>query len=399
MKNKALYIIILILLFVAVYLFNSHQPKTFQWEPTYSAHDRNPFGTYVFEELLKKSWKNPYTHSYKTIRRLEYEGSLTNQNILLLSNYLDVGNDELDNMLEYAEKGHTIFIAAGSFSHTIEKKMEFYTMYGNWWYDRMAVQRNADTLKIDRKVKLCSPVFAEKEYKFPKMILSCYFDSIPENSRVLAVNDSLQPIAISCPVGKGNMIFCCSPMIFTNYGILSEDAEFIWGLLSYLEGAPLLRTEFYETGSDESQSPFRYLLKEPPLRWALYITLLTILIFMIFTAKRKQRVIPVIKDPENHLLKFIRSLSTLYLRKSDNNDILQKKYTLFGEQLQRKYGIDIINKPHDQELFERIAQKTGHPTNEIKSLFKNFEVIDSDFNLSDKMLIESVIKMDKILKS
>ncbi len=37
------------------------------------------------------------------------------------------------------------------------------------------------------------------------------------------------------------------------------------------------------------QSPFRYFLAHEPLRWALYLTMITIILFMIFTAKRRQR--------------------------------------------------------------------------------------------------------------
>lgn len=109
------------------------------------------------------------------------------------------------------------------------------------------------------------------------------------------------PVAMTCPVGKGEVILVSTPLIFTNYGILDgNNSAYIFRLLSQMGEFPVVRTEGYVKETAETQqSPFRYLLSRQPLRWALYLTMIAILLFMIFTARRRQRVIPVIREPEN----------------------------------------------------------------------------------------------------
>lgn len=78
------------------------------------------------------------------------------------------------------------------------------------------------------------------------------------------------------------------------------------------------------------QSPFRYLLAHQPLRWALYLTMITIILFMIFTAKRRQRAIPVIQEPANKSLEFTELIGTLYFQKKESCGSGPKEVFLFG---------------------------------------------------------------------
>ena len=106
-------------------------------------------------------------------------------------------------------------------------------------------------------------------------------------------------------------------------------------------------------------SPFRYFLSQPPLRWALYLSMVSILLFMIFTARRKQRAIPVIREPENKSLEFTKLIGTLYYQKHDHANLVHKKFTYFAEVLRREIQVDVEEVADDERSFHRIAQKTG----------------------------------------
>ena len=402
-RGKAiLFVIIIILLYLVIYVLNKSQTKQFDWKPTYHTQDKNPFGGYVFDEMLEASWDREYIHTYKNIHRMILEEELVSQNLLIIGNRFVTSKEEANALLDYIAEGHNVLIAATAFDeydYRLQDTLRFRIAIEDW-YNSFAVQRNKDTLQIQRKLYLASPTFQGKEYRFPKQICYNYFDSIPERCQVIATNDSNQAIAIQYNMGEGKLILCSLPMLFTNYGILSDDNEFVWGLLSYLQGADLMRTEYYEIGNEiEDTSELRYIMSQPPLRWACYIAIVTIILFMVFTARRKQKVIPVVKDPENQLLNFVRSMAALYLRKSNNADILKKKYLLFAEQLSKDYHIDIINQPRNSTLFEHIAQKTGTDLKEIKVLFQGLELIDSDFVVGDQQLMDLVILMDKVVKT
>ena len=120
------------------------------------------------------------------------------------------------------------------------------------------------------------------------------------------------------------------------------NGAYLFRLLSHMGDLPVLRTEGYMKETAQVQkSPFRYFLSQPPLRWALYLTMIAILLFMIFTAKRRQRVIPVIREPANRSLEFTELIGTLYFQKKDHDDLVRKKFTYFAEELRREIQVEV----------------------------------------------------------
>ncbi|MDR2626835.1 MAG: hypothetical protein LBC40_02240 [Dysgonamonadaceae bacterium] len=389
-------------IFLLLYAANLGKERRFEWLPTYDLSDRQPFGAYVFDRLLAASWPEDYTPSRQGIREQLTSGELTNRHLLSIAHHVSFEDDDLDLLLEYIAEGHKVLIAADLFDDNLQQAMNFkvkaHPGRSGAFYDFM-IFTNRDLLKKKRQIALCSPTFRGKRYTYPSLFCENYFDSIPSNARIIAVNDSNRAIAFTCPEGKGEYIVCCTPLFFTNYGLLSYSHEFVWGLLSYLQGAPLMRVDAGDDAGSESRSPFRYLLSEPALKWALMLAAATIAVFFVFTARRKQRVIRLTGEQENKLLQFVHSLAALYLKKNSNPDILQKKYHLFAEQMQREYGIDLINKPHNRALQEAIVRKTGADAGDVQFLFEGLELIHSDFPLTDRVLMELIILMDKILKT
>lgn len=393
MKNTILYIILILLLFGFLFFLNTITPKEFKWVPTFSRHDKQPFGGYAFEKVLQSSWDKGYFHSYKSIRRLIREKEIPGKNLLILANNFYPEQEELDTLLSFISKGNKVMIAAGSFSNKMKDTLSFNTAH--YMYYTGLMQLKPQTFENTRKFEFCSPLLRQKKYEFPSVITGNYFNKIPkQNTSIIAVNDSCQPVIFRDSIGKGEIILCCNPILYTNYGMLHKNNEFITATLSYLYDKPLLRTEFYETGSDENQSFLRYIILNKPLRWALYITLFTILLFMIFTAKRKQKPIPVIKEPENRTMNFVRSLAALYLRKNDNTDIVRKKYVFFAERLKREYAIDIMDEKFNDDLFKRIASKTGYPFNEVRYLFSKLKEIYDGAYIEDSEAVDFIREMD-----
>jgi hypothetical protein len=86
--------------------------------------------------------------------------------------------------------------------------------------------------------------------------------------------------------------------------------------MNRLKDLPVVRTEAYMPNYNAAESsPFREFLKRPPLRWALYLVLLGVVLLMGFSARRRQRAIPVETPPRNYQLDFIRHIGTLQYMK------------------------------------------------------------------------------------
>ncbi|MCL2651841.1 MAG: DUF4350 domain-containing protein [Candidatus Azobacteroides sp.] len=398
MKKKIIYIVCIAGLFLLLYWNNNGVPNQFTWNPTYSINDKQPFGAYALDELLKTSWEKGYTHTYQKISDLVADTTFDNKNLLIITEAFYTTEEDIEELLNYVKRGGNAIIAATSITQDLRDQLNFHSNYD-------FLSDISENLSMNEKYSLFRFYSAgnqSKAYKVPVSISPCFFTCSYKNAAykdsvyIVAERDSGKIVMLRYNMRKGNLILSCNPKIFTNYGVLNDSCNMIIrNTLAYLQDKPLVRTEYYQAGAHpgESQSPFRYLLSIRSLKWAFYIALITIGIFMIFTAKRKQKIIPVVKPPSNKMLEFVRSIATLYIRKNNNADIILKKYIYWADDLKRNDGIDIINEKHDRDFFERFASKTGKTVEEVSNLFRKLDVIDEKTNVTDTQMIELINNM------
>ena len=419
--KKIIYIIFILLLFLPMYWLNKDAPVQYQWEPTFDTKDKKPFGAYAFDKILSDSWTMDYYHNYYSLDDIasitvKYPENETDEdilknidtaeiqpecNLLIISNNLNLDSIETKFLLKYVEKGGSVILATGHIFGLLRDTLNISIKNSLFLYFFDLSKK-----QIDVKVRFCAldstqiPVILPQPltnnyFEIPDTVHYIYFDFLYRISTLAGE----KTISIRYSIGEGNLIIISNPMIFTNYGILNDSINpYIWKHLAYLEGKPLMRTEYYERGSQggKNQSEFRVILRERALKWAYYTILTSILVFMIFTAKRRQKIIPVIEPPANKMLDFVHSIAGLYLLKNNNADILLKKQIYWGEELKRKYGIDIINEQHDYDFYIMVAAKTRQPFDEIRRLFLDLEAIDETSFVPDDEMMRLVATMNEI---
>ena len=219
--------------------------------------------------------------------------------------------------------------------------------------------------------------------------------AIPEKEEVP------MPVAFAQPWGKGEIILVSTPLVFTNYGVLDrENVNYIFRLLSQMGDVPVIRLESYlKETAQEQQSPFRYFLSRQPLRWALYLTVAGIVLFMLFTARRRQRAIPVIEEPANRSLEFTQLIGTLYYQRKSHADLVQKKFVYFAEVLRREIQADVEDVAEDARTFGRIALKTGMDAAEIAAFIRELRpVIYGGRDITVEDMKKYIDKMNEIIE-
>jgi hypothetical protein len=120
-------------------------------------------------------------------------------------------------------------------------------------------------------------------------------------------------------------------------------------------------------GIGDNDSIFRAMLREPALRKALYLILAGLLLFMIFRAKRTQRIIPVIKPHVNSSLEFLGTISNLYYRKKDFKTIVEKRHAFFLDYIRKHYYMPTEN--INDEFLDVLSAKSGVERSKLSSLF------------------------------
>ena len=203
--------------------------------------------------------------------------------------------------------------------------------------------------------------------------------------------------------GKGKIVVVSMPMLFSNYGILNDTIRpLVLRLLSQCSDLPMVRYDpslMSEMEQDEQEdSPLHYLLANRPLRWALYLALTTVILFVLFSARRRQRVIPVIKPPVNHMMDFVKRIGGIYYKRHDNVDLLIKKYVTFGNELRTKAMINVDDYDHIDDELQSLSTRTGIPFKELQQQIYDVWRATNASSINDKRLQQLIDAMNNILQ-
>lgn len=446
----------MLVLFVLFCLLQVNLPKKFVWSPTFSHVDKQPLGCFVFDSVLTQSLPNGYHVTKKTFFQLDQEHAKEKISVLMVVNQQDLKQLDVKYLCNIARRGGKVMVVASSsfddgrnadtvvvdeLERTFKVKIEdgmFFSLRGilaglkahdNDMYDtiywnnretmyaaqsyRMFYNMVGGTLFVDSvpKVKRLAYTLstAGYDYKYDSLYVGDFtrFDTIVDKKERIERIDTFTikkiPTAVSVPYGKGEVIFVSSPLLFTNYGMLEGNTfVYIFRLMSYLADLPVYRTEAYvktDAMLVAEQSPFREFIKRPPLRWALYLALLGVVLFMIFTARRRQRVIPIMSKPANRSLEFIQLIGTLYYQRKDHVDLVRKKFKLFAEELRKTAGVDISDVNTDDREYLLLAEKTGMNSDRLKKVIRQIRlVLHSEGNISVEEMRSLIDAMDTIVR-
>lgn len=446
----------MLVLFVLFCLLQVNLPKKFVWSPTFSHVDKQPLGCFVFDSVLTQSLPNGYHVTKKTFFQLDQEHAKEKISVLMVVDQQNLKQLDVKYLCNIARRGGKVMVVASSsfddgrnadtvvvdelertFNVKIEDGMYFSlrgilsglkahdndmydtiywnnreTMYAAQSY-RMFYNMVGGTLFVDSvpKVKRLAYTLsaAGYDYKLDSLYVGDFtrFDTIVDEKERIERIDTFAikkvPTAVSVPYGKGEVIFVSSPLLFTNYGMLEGNTfVYIFRLMSYLADLPVYRTEAYvktDAMLVAEQSPFREFIKRPPLRWALYLALLGVVLFMIFTARRRQRVIPIMSKPANRSLEFIQLIGTLYYQRKDHVDLVRKKFKLFAEELRKTAGVDISDVNTDDREYLLLAEKTGMNSDRLKKVIRQIRlVLHSEGNISVEEMRSLIDAMDTIVR-
>lgn len=313
-----LFIVVLLALMLAL---EYQVPRRFVWNPTFAHNDRQPFGCYVLDSMLTTAMPHGYTVCRKSLSQLALQDT-TPRSIIILTNYARVN---ADTAMALATRGCRLLIASESFTGLEDTLHTDLSFAGRFRLDaiqnlkprRDSIFWTADsarytpaTFRVYRQL-ISSHVYADSITCEPLAEIHELYDL--EDPGPVTVSKA---VAVSFPVGRGEIIIVGTPLLLTNYGMLDCPA-YVYRLVNRLKDLPVVRTEAYMPHYDVAESsPLRELLKRPPLRWALYLILTGLVLLMTLNARRRQRAIPVEKPPRNYQLDFIRHIGTLLYQKS-----------------------------------------------------------------------------------
>ena len=393
-KNK-IFIFFIILLVTTIgfvfYLILNTQPKT-NWQENFDTNKKNAFDLSIFskeiETLLPNKIINKYDTDVNTYLDNYANPELTNQTILIIKPEVWLYND---NLINYIDSGNDVFIVSNNVS--IENQ-------NNIFYDVKT------TDKIEFFNKLLEPYETMNQYNIEinSTDLSESFDS-----EVLGkVNDN--NVFIRYKIGKGNLYIHNIPHVFTNHYLINNSVAYPSAVLSYIKQDEITFISNglnpytgYESPEDNEQknedkpSLLSFILSNKYLKSAWYLFVISFLIFILFRAKRVQRIIPKQTQNKNKTVEFIQTISSIYYNEKNNLVMVKKLNHQFLDKVEKLYNIKTENL--DQDFMLKLASVTGVNAKIIEQVVAKIKLYNySTLQPTRTDINEHYINLKKIIK-
>lgn len=365
-RTLKIYIAFLVLVLAAIIAIDANRPKPVDWTSTYSIKDKIPYGMYVFNKEIGSILKNQkiekiITTPYEFLEsKYDYDTLVNNYKIkgtiLSVSELANIDDESIKEICYFVSRGNTAFISAktipNSLLDTLKLKMDSEYKYAD----------AIDNWTANKKL-------GAKKYKLSEGVGNNYFSTIDTlNTTVLGYQsgDSSRVNFIKVKYSNGAFYLHTQPVAFTNFHLLKADHhEYAEKVLSYIPEGDVFWYTKDQTGDIISDSPMRYILRQPALKWAWYFFLIGMLFFMVFNAKRKQRIVPIIKPLTNTTVDFTKTIGNLYYQEGDHDNIIDKKIIYFLEKIRNEYLIDTNRL--DDDFVKKLHHKSGKDLHLIKN--------------------------------
>lgn len=356
---------------LAIIVAEAVRPRPLNWLPSYTSTDKIPYGCYVLFNELEQLFPNTSTDritrsSYEQLSQLD---SLETSTYLFINNSLYLDQESSEKLLDFVKRGNTAFIAATYLSEALADSLNFSTNpMGYGLQDSIAL-------------RFTNPHLHQKTFGYPKTLRETYISSVDtlhtqilgymeyEAGKLAMLDEEMRPKGklvnfIKTSYGKGAFYINTAPIAFTNYYMLNGNAPYVADALSYLPDHKIYWDEYIKDGKVVISSPLRFVLNQTALKCAYYLGLLGILLFMVFRAKREQRIIPIIPPLENSSVAFAQTVGALYYQHRNYSDLIAKKMGYFNEFLRSHYQVDLSTK----DAAKLLAAKAGKPLDETEKL-------------------------------
>ncbi len=438
---------------IAFLMLMSCGAQKYDWRTMYKDQKNHAYGTYIIKRYLDNISPDQQKEITQKLSKYFEEGSQVKGNYFFMGDAMLVDESDAEALAKFVSKGNNAFISTKIFPNSISAKIftpchvetneddeQDYSGDDSYTYedddfvvDTIPVLEKMDweyqdfehldfnvfggevgRLKLDLGLNLLietdslyttikngKPRYHDWYYLHDS--LAC-IDS--NNLEVLGyLNDTLINY-FKIPHGEGSFFIHTNPLVFTNIHMLNDKTSEYVELITEAKPTKDWHWDDYSrTSRDmgksrnqnnsylESKGPLTYILKQDSLRWAWYSLLAMGGFFLMFRAKRKQRIVPVLEKKENTSLTFINTIGNLYFNKNDRKQLCEDQMQLWLEDIRHHYRINTSDLGDD--FVGLLSAKTKRPKEEIQGLLDYYHNIENSDFVSENTMVTFYQKLNK----
>lgn len=315
---------------------------------------------------------------------------------IIISPDVSPDNAEVIALLDYAGNGNSVFISSFHLGKLLQDSLHVKTAFNN------SMLKYDDSLRVS----VNDPVTTDSSsYAYPGLSSDNYFSVLDSTyAVVLGRDEEGYPDFIRYTYKGGGAIYVhLAPTALTNFFLLHKDnMKYYDKVFSYMPDKfkKVKWDDYFRYHSDGNSNGFsalNFLSKHESFRWALWLVLLLFAILFAFGAKRRQRIIPVVKPPNNSSLDFVKTIGHLYYQRRDNKNLAEKMVAHFLEYVRGHYILSTA--VLDEEFVKRLAIKSGKDITQLQDLIYTVKSLRDYPALSDEELLVFNSKLEHFYKN
>ena len=362
------------------------------WEQDYRYESQNPHGGWVFNESILK------TYGTRNVSYFDDIDSLSNDSNQLYINYgpsIIITQKKQKELDRFLSNNNTIFFIANDISSYNDTFSSFYISN---YYDSLSqlTFTNIDTAKFNFS-------YFKNNINKPSIHSHSALDkeTFPDSTfQSLATAQDSFIVFFKREHSNGRIFYHLNPYNFSNIASIQEDylghfndvfshfkADKI--ILDNPKKSDILQSEYADS------SPIQYILSQASLAWAYYLTLISLLIFIFFRGKRKQRIIPISENNKNTSLEYVDTVSQLFLSQNQNRKLVEHLENIFFHKVKNKYFLDKSN----GDFIHLFSLKSKIQKIEVDHIIDIFKNAKDGYDFTDDQLHRLHKKLETIYTS
>lgn len=365
------------------------------WQPYLSEKGSKPYDCKIAFESLPYYFPNAGIHTLNKDFRYSNMGAAmwaddTDSTVLLLLTGLDFFLDEKewDILKAFISQGHEVVVFCSRLDEQVEQELNLMKLVSmeeqplNNYYDG---KENLNLLHLRNRKgsfgyqgRSLQGYFKLQTPAMPADTPEYYFIG-PEVMGTLK-QDEERPNLVRYTYGSGHLILHAAPLVLSNYFLLQENNQhYLDGLLHQLP--PNINKVYWQSYQRRQRegNELSVLWRHPATRWAILLALGTLLLYVLFEMKRRQRIIPEIPKPENTSVQFATTIGQLYFHQRNHRNLGLKMWQHFQDWLRHTHNLETPPDP-DAAFAQRLRGKTGQSEAQVKSLLQQAQRLQQENN-------------------
>jgi|LakMenE18May11ns_1017448.scaffolds.fasta_scaffold9830904_2 hypothetical protein len=342
------------------------------WKLSLDKNSKEPYGCYIAYQNLTDIFTNAVIKSndnfFTRIKKINQSNSRNKSLVISVTNQFNLSESDLDELMRYIMNGNSALILSNKFSDTLLNYFSLQTKLIDTSSSlKYFMPLSEVTMPIDISFK-----DSIKSFNYKGIATNHYFDTLINEDFDNTIEwigriDKTKRNNLLEYINKGKIIIGHTPTALCNYFLLQQNnKQYYEYLLSHFSkniSEVYWISKLIQMPSLQERSN---ILNFPPFFKAFLVIVALLLLYTLFEAKRRQRIVENLPPVENASLEFVETVGQLYYNKGDHKNLAEKMILFYLENIRTKHNVTT------RELNDALAKVLSHKLNHSEVETKSF---------------------------